>query len=232
MNNLQFFASKVRQVQNIPRYMRELPSYMRGVGRGTTVWGDQMLVPFPEFRSICEKGYIEGGEEAVFEYFNQHITASDTFFDIGANAGFYALLANSKGAQVHAFEPFPSTFALLAQNAHEPVHIYPYAISDSSGTVHMLKGERSGLNSVSDDGDLPVQAISLDEFNVIPTIMKVDVEGNEMKVFKGAEKMLRAHMPTIVVEGSPEVTVYLESLGYTSQLLGNAHSGNYLFIKK
>lgn len=227
-----FFLSKLTRVRDLPRYAMELPSYLRGVASATTVWGDAMLVPFPEFRSIQQKGYIEGGEEAVYEYFNKTLTDKDIFFDIGANAGFYALLANHKGARVHAFEPFPATFALLQKNARGGMQAHALAVSDTDGPLYMEKAARSGLNHLSEQGTVAVQSISLDRFPIVPTIMKVDVEGNEMRVFKGAEQMLRTHMPRIVVEGSPEATAFLTGLGYTATLLGNEHSGNYLFEKR
>lgn len=216
-------------IKNIPRYIKELPSYVRGVAPAVTVWGDHMRVPFPEFRSICQRGYIDGGEVDVYACLNANITDKDIFFDIGANAGFYSLLANHKGAEVHAFEPFPKAFALLKQNERGNIHSHQLALSDKAGTVYMEEGVRLGLSRVSDTGTVAVEAITLDTFPVIPTIMKVDAEGSDLRIFKGGEQMLRQHKPKIVAEGSPEAIAFLESLGYKATLLGSAHSGNHFF---
>ncbi len=234
MKNLYWVFSKLSRVKDIPRYIVELPSYLRGYACATTRWGDRMKVPFPEFRSIVEKGYITGhGEEGVYEYLDSHLTDNDIFFDVGANAGFYTLLANHRGARVYSFEPFPSTFEMLHGNVRtncneKRVTILPYAVSEHEGTVHMRKMHTAGVNLVSPDGNVPVQAISLDGFDVVPTVMKVDVEGHELSVFKGAQIMLRKHMPAIIAEVSPESRDYLVSLGYTATLLGKT---NYLFSR-
>ncbi len=229
MTTLSFIVSKLSRVRDFPRYVRELPAYIKGYATATTVWGERMLVPFPEFRSICERGYIDGNEVPVYEYIKSRIKPGDVFFDVGANAGFYSVLANHLGATVHAFEINSKTFKLLAANVRGNITAHHIGVSDSNAGALVQVGARPGLTHLSPDGTIPVKTISLDEFGIVPTVMKVDVEGHEIPVFKGAEKMLRAHMPDIVVEGSPEITAYLISLGYTVHPLGD--SGNDLFTK-
>lgn len=229
MTTLSSIASKFLRVRDFPRYARELPAYLRGNANATTQWGERMRVPFPEFRSICERGYIDGNEVPVYEYFKGRIKPTDVFFDIGANAGFYSVLANHLGAKVYAFEINPRTFALLAANARGNITAHHIGVSDSNAGALVKVGMQPGLTSLSPEGTIPVKTISLDEFGIVPTVMKVDVEGHEIPVFRGAEKMLRAHMPDIVVEGSPDITAYLISLGYELHPLGD--SGNDLFKK-
>ncbi|MCX6787581.1 MAG: FkbM family methyltransferase [Candidatus Kaiserbacteria bacterium] len=234
MKNLSWFISKLARVRDLPRYAFELSAYMRGYATAKTLWGDHMRVPFPEFRSIVQKGYITGhGEESVYAYFDSHLTGKDVFFDIGANAGFYTLLANHTGARVYSFEPFPTTFELLRENIErncDParVTLFPYAVSEHKGTLHMLEKHTAGINHISADGNIPVQTVTLDELQIVPTVLKVDVEGHEMSVFKGARTMLRKYMPVIVAEVSAESRDYLVSLGYKATLLGKT---NYLFTK-
>lgn len=222
--------SKLLNIKEYARYARELPDYVRGTARAKTVWGDSIRVPFPEFRSVVERGYIVGhGEEAVLDYLQTHLCDKDIFFDVGANAGFYTLLGAHKGAKTYAFEPFPSTFQLLQENVKgKDVQLFPYAVSDSSGERGMVAGANPGLNKVSDGGAVKVTSIALDEFDIVPTIMKVDVENHEMQVFKGAQRLISAHYPTIVAEVSDESKSYLESLGYSATLLGKT---NYLFTR-
>lgn len=221
--------SKLTNVREFPRYLRELPSYVRGVAKAKTLWGDEMLVPFPEFRSICVSGIIDSNEVAVYECLNKLLTKNDVFFDIGANAGFYSLLAASKGAEVHAFEIHPRTYKLLARNARGNMHTYHLGVSDHVGTARIKEGIRPGLTKLAPDGTIPVTTTALDEFGVVPTVMKVDVESHEIPVFKGAERMLKKYMPTIVVEGGPLITAYLTSLGYLYTPLND--NGNDLFRK-
>lgn len=234
MENFYWFLSKLVRWRDIPRYIAELPNYARGRALATTLWGDTMLVPFPEFRSVVQKGYITGhGEEAVYDYLHSQLTEKDTFFDIGANAGFYTLLASHRGARTYAFEPFPTTFEMLRKNVEKNcnagrVTIFQNAVSERKGPLLMVKEHTAGINHISPEGNVPVQAICLDEFDVIPTVMKVDVEGHEMSVFKGAQDVLKKYMPAVVAEVSPESRDYLISLGYKATLLGKT---NYLFTK-
>jgi FkbM family methyltransferase len=234
MKNLSWFLSKVARVRDLPRYVIELPAYVRGYATAQTLWGDRMRVPFPEFRSIVQEGYItDHGEESVYEFFNTHLTAQDVFFDVGANAGFYTLLANHRGARVYSFEPFPTTFEMLRGNVKnnctpDRVTLFQNAVSEHKGTLHMTEEHTAGINHISVDGNIPVQTISLDDFGIMPTVMKVDVEGHEMSVFRGAKNMLQRHMPIIVAEVSTESRDYLISLGYKATLLGKT---NYLFTK-
>jgi FkbM family methyltransferase len=218
------------RIKDFPRYVRELPDFLRGCATTKTKWGEDITVSFPEYRSIVEKGYITGhGEEAVYEYLNSHLSNKDIFFDIGANIGFYSLLGAHLGAKTYAFEPFPSTRSILIKNVNgKNVEVYPYAVSDKKGKLKMVTGRYPGLNKISENGKTEVESISLDEFGVIPTIMKVDVEDHEMDVFMGAKKLIEEHAPIIVAEVSPESSEYLVSLGYTATLLGKT---NYVFTR-
>jgi FkbM family methyltransferase len=222
--------SKLLNLKEFPRYTKELPYYIRGTASARTIWGDRIVVPFPEFRSIVDHGILLGhGEEKVFEYLNAHLSEKDIFFDIGANAGFYSLLAAHKGAQVHAFEPFPSVVALLVKNTKgKSIMVHSEAVSDINGRVCMEKGKRPGLNHVSANGTIEVSSIKLDDAQITPTVMKVDVEGHEMNVFRGAQNLLTHHHPIIIAEVNAESRDYLISLGYTATLLGKT---NYLFTK-
>lgn len=82
-----------------------------------------------------------------------------------------------------------------------------------------------------------------EKYQLIPHFLKVDVEGNELKVFKGAEAILKKHRPKILVEiearhiGKEQVmeTIhYLESLGYEGKIIQGTHfipSAKFTFEK-
>ncbi len=226
---------KLLQVKNYPRYIRWMPNYMTGVIKGKTIFGDTMIVTFPEFRCIKDKGILDAaGDIALTSYLWETLRGGDTFFDIGANAGWYALLAAHKGAKVHAFEPFPSTFKLLRKNCDgKNILTWNVAVSDSNETRYMKHDDRyanfSGWNTISPHGTVRVAATSLDQFAVIPTVIKIDVEGHEKEVLRGAQEMLKKHKPIVITENKGEAD-FLFSLGYTNmKLLGNERSTNYLF---
>jgi FkbM family methyltransferase len=134
----------------------------------------------------------------------------DTLFDVGANEGQTAvnLLREFPETQVFSFEPHPSTFAkLLVKFENNPrFHGVNVALGAEAGEVEMIEYPNSKINSlVSNAGfatryreggkSIPVKAMKLDVFceeNSIDNIvlLKIDTEGFELMVLRGAEKML------------------------------------------
>lgn len=231
MNNITWALAKLGNVRALPRYVRESYDFVRGIARAKTLWGDVMEVPFPEFRTLVENGYIAGnGEVGVYNYLSEHLSSKDVFFDLGANAGFYTLLGAHKGADTYAFEPFPSTFKLLEKNTRgKKVHLVNCAVSDKSGTLKMESHYWPGHNKISDHGTVEVRAIALDEFGVVPTVMKIDIEYHEIEALKGAANLIKEHKPIIVAEVSERSIEYLKGLGYHATCLGKV---NYLFTPR
>ena len=78
--------------------------------------------------------------------------------------------------------------------------------------VDMLRGIGQSLSTI----DVPVQVRRLDDFALAPTAIKIDAEGAEWSVLRGAEQTLRIHRPVLLVENGNwgQVTEYLASLGY------------------
>ncbi|HEY0546075.1 MAG TPA: FkbM family methyltransferase [Pyrinomonadaceae bacterium] len=132
--------------------------------------------------------------------------------DVGANAGGYALLfgqwAGSDGS-VFAFEPAPETFAGLCRhiemNALGKIVIpVQAAASDISATAEFRAIGSHGMNrlvtSAEDAGGqssiVEVPTVTLDEFcareNILPDLIKIDVEGFELAVLRGARETIKA----------------------------------------
>src|SRR5262245_34954127 len=130
-------------------------------------------------------------------------------YDVGANSGFYTLLAaRCVGARgrVHAFEPAPENLSFLrrhvALNRLSNTTINALAISDASGTLHFRRGPNRSTGRLDDAGDLEVKAMSIDDFVLIeghspPDVIKIDVEGGEARVLRGARGVLQAFRPTL-----------------------------------
>jgi len=161
------------------------------------------------------------------------VTPGMTVCDIGANAGFYTLgLARLVGehGRVLAFEPLPRNLAKIQQhlflNDVTNVTLSDCALSDVSGTLQFSEGDSDFTGRISTErGDLEVQSVRLDQFLEEqslsdPSLLKVDVEGAEVRVLQGAkELMLRAH-PVIVLAlhgASQKVQCFeiLRSFGYS-----------------
>lgn len=152
-------------------------------------------------------GFSLGTERAVVADFLGELRDDDVFYDVGANYGFYSCFAASVlgGDRVYAFEPYPSNVARLRTN-HElngtsDVHVVKKALSDSAGEVPFDTPSRyrtvtgtSGMRHANESG-YTVEAITGDAFcgrgDVSPpTVLKVDVEGAEMKVLQGCSRLL------------------------------------------
>lgn len=186
-------------------------------------------------------------EPHVAERLNELLTPGCTFVDVGASIGFYTVLGSRRvgaNGRVLAFEPGPQNLTLLYLNIHRNklgnVDARPLAISDRSGFLLYNREGDNGQIAPFDGGtdrlalsDL-VRSETLDDTLAGEEridVIKVDVEGAEGLVFRGAEKVLRQKRPRLVFEFSPpslEATSqqtgaalfdYLESLGYRFEMI-------------
>ena len=151
-----------------------------------------------------------------------------TAIDVGANIGNHTVfLAAIIGARVHAFEPCPANHALLSHNVaanrlDDMVTVHGCALGDAdgSGFIELRMPDNFGTTCVrSGAGDVPVRR--LDDIISEPVgLMKIDVEGAEAAVLRGAQRLIGTWLPDIFVEaGEPgafrEVAALLLTLGYT-----------------
>lgn len=159
-------------------------------------------IPF----KLVREGTYEPELDALFRAV---LRPGDIVFDVGANVGFFTLLAaalvGSRG-QVHAFEPNPGTFAALRHNVHlnigDQVRLHSCACSDTPGKVHLYFGQGvdSGLASLRQTSDLlkdtvVCRAITLDDYVTSQRVgkvrlLKMDIEGGELLALCGATGLL------------------------------------------
>jgi len=142
-----------------------------------------------------------------------------TVLEIGANIGTHTVpLARrlaSQGRRMQVFEPQPFIFqnlcANLALNGLDNVLAWPHACGESAGTLRFARqnygatGNFGGVSmdaAASDDDGVVVPCIVLDEFvGKDPiAVMKIDVEGFEIHVLRGAERLIDASRPVLYVE--------------------------------
>jgi FkbM family methyltransferase len=202
-----------------------------------TFWGDPMQVVFPAYRSIYQFGILDSWELIVQKTMIERLKEGDVFIDIGANVGFYTLLASTlvgDTGQVHAFEPTPSTFKILAENQQgkKNIHLNQLAIGPQEGEAILADFGllECGLNSMCilelegiPSEKITVKTMTLDAYckekDIAPTMIKVDVEGFEFDVLKGAVETLANAQPTLLLEVGAYATYaplfdFLASHGY------------------
>jgi FkbM family methyltransferase len=190
-----------------------------------------------QFHALYFSAFDAGYEPQATALMDLLASTDGVFYDIGSNWGWFSLTIASRSdfkGKVHAFEPFPSTYLDLANvinqaGIDDQVKCHNVALSDKSGQTFMRLPDhfQSGLASVDENasnGAKTVQTATLDSLAFDPpTLMKVDVESAEIKVFRGGAGFLAKHKPMILFENSrhpdnPSQTLdpilFLKELGY------------------
>ena len=230
-------------------------------GFPATVNADDFNLTY-EYGSRYEK--LRSYEPDIYLPYAASIRPGMTVFDIGAHVGLFSLAAAVRvgdSGRVVAFEPSPETLKVLRKHValngwNDRVTIMPAVVSDQSGTMTFYTYHDSMAASLSraNVAELNVQrpkkvtaitvpAVTVDEYcrdtGYNPDVLKIDVEGAEFRVLKGAEQTLRAHRPVIWCEIHPlqmhnlgddveSLTRYLADLGYVIEPIAEpGHMGIY-----
>ena len=132
----------------------------------------------------------------------------DLFVDIGAHVGTWAVRATRTFCRVVAIEPHPVFNRILrttvAMNKLSNISVISAILSDDSDEAlhacptNWTKNRR---------GDIRVPIRTLDSFGLKPTLIKIDTEGNEIRVLQGATQTLRAKPALVVETHSPEALI-------------------------
>jgi FkbM family methyltransferase len=154
----------------------------------------------------------------TFALYDRLLRPGDTALDVGANIGFHtaymAQLAGPAGC-VHAFEPNPALagrFAYIAGSvADGRVRFHAAAVGDRPGRATLHVADLSGLSSIRPDwmpqrvvDSVEVECTTLDEFAARAAVehirlLKIDVEGLEAAVFRGAAGLLKRRAADFIV---------------------------------
>jgi FkbM family methyltransferase len=177
----------------------------------------------------------------------------DVVLDVGAHIGTYTLrysrLVGSEGAVI-AFEPEPSNRRILRWNIRlnraQNVTVRSEALGDFHGKGRLKLSEFTGVHSftrTSDEihqtGEVLVPIITLDELNLDRVnLVKIDVEGYELAVLKGGEKMIKHFRPTMQIEvhqphgQNCETCNWLKSLGFSPTVTYDAGGAHWIEIRQ
>ena len=175
--------------------------------KGSKIYVNPAGLP-KSFRSTFQSYIISHSwEELTTEVFQKVVKEGDTVVDLGANIGYFTLLAarivGNKG-KVYAFEPEPLNYSLLTKNidlnGYENVVAVQKAISDATGKVRFFLDKKdTGAHTMYQHGTggefIEVESTTLDDFfadkGQTINVIKMDVEGAEMAALSGMDRTIK-----------------------------------------
>lgn len=198
----------------------------------------------------CGKAILKDGifEHSLIEWCQQYLSPNGTFIDVGAHMGTYSIILSPYCKHVYAFEAQGSTFEslnrgidankisnIIAENigigSKEEMLSLSHVSEDGGGSSLLTNiSDMTGLKTLSQE---TVEVVPLDSYEINNiNLIKIDVEGFELEVFKGAVKTLeRNNYPPIVFEAwsnewyqeqREELFDYARGLGYNVHKVGGS----------
>jgi len=212
------------------------------------------MIIIDKIKLVARAGKYKNRQDVVeIQYILDQVESGQTVFDIGAHKGGYLYhFVNKVGrsGKVYAFEPQTVLYNYLvrmkAAFKWDNVIIDHKALSDINGAASLYipanhgRPSSPGASIVSSEnfGDYKTEEITtetLDSYclknDIKPDFLKIDVEGNELKVFKGGMAVLSKYRPKILFECEErhigkekvlETFQFLESLGYKGKFIKGA----------
>lgn len=182
----------------------------------------------------CWLGNYENDKQSLFE---STMMPGDIVFDIGANVGFYTLLASElvgPGGHVYSFEPVPRNINFLKEhlrlNKVTNATIIERAVSETNGEAYFDDSPDNSMGRLAISGSRTVRTVTIDSLVSAgqlpgPDSLKIDVEGAEAQVLTGARATLQKFHPKIfLATHGPEVhrecCRLLRALGYRLDSIG------------
>jgi FkbM family methyltransferase len=233
---------RLRKVYHYSRKLRDLLRFRITVRDGRDSYE---FVPAAKGELLRYLGFFSK-EEGTIAWIKNTVHENDVFFDIGANVGLYSLYAarRAKNVRVYAFEPHKYNFVCLMDNissnrleqAITPIAVplgdkndvftLNYASKDSGSSQSQLGHKKMpGDRAFAPAFEEIVYAVTLDELVAkkavpMPTVVKIDVDGNEMPILHGMKEVLSApNKPrSVQVEANPgqkqEILAFMQPYGY------------------
>ncbi len=186
--------------------------------KAKTIWGGK--ISGYSSGSIGSIYYLGFQDPELTIFLIKSLKPGDIFIDAGSNIGYYSLLAKNlvdSMGKVYSFEPTPRTYSILKENVKLFSNIYPrqVALSDRVGVFDFIDyGPRFNVfntffkrkvNFLKNKGKvIKVRTETLDNFcikeDIVPTIIKLDVEGSESLLLKGTSMIISKYRPLLILE--------------------------------
>lgn len=216
------------------------------------------IIELPEMKICIRPGDLAvGATIAYYKTWEPHVTQAlqslltpgAVFIDIGANIGYFSLLAAplvGEQGTVIAFEPNPDNCFLLAHsiraNGYTNIHVLPYAVTERAETLGLFapfplsNGQIISFLEASGQKEKVahiIGSVALDDFlgDVERIdIIKMDIEGAEPQALRGMYRLLQLHRPSLITEFNPtaiEMTSHVTPESFLEQI---KESGFDLFL--
>ena len=203
---------------------------------------------------IKNKIFFEGVWEPILsEYVINNISSADVFYDIGANVGYFSILAAKANAKVLAFEPDPVNVERIWYhqkiNQLDKLEVNHMGIGEENKNLQfyrasILNNGQSGFINRNAVESMSVAVFTLDYLIYDqnfpkPNFLKIDTEGWELKVLKGATKLLTLDPPKTIIfewdgigensENVDSISQFLSQFNYQiTQILNDDHGHNHV----
>jgi FkbM family methyltransferase len=238
-----------------PTWQQAFARLSRGRGFTTSINEDVFQLDYAIGSRYARHGH-GAYEPSFYQPFVDRVKSGMVVFDIGAHVGLFTLGAAKRvgpRGRVFAFEPAPATFALLVQQIrlngwNDRVEAIRGVVSDVDGRIPFYAHGTSMAASLSRENlevlnperfatpaaRLEVASMTIDglclDRKVAPDVVKIDVEGAELRVLRGAADLLEVGRVVILCEIHPqqmancgssvaELGSFLEKVGYSIQRL-------------
>ena len=237
------FASLSRKVVRIP---------LRAIPRGTVL--PVLSGPLRGARWVVGAGthgcWLGTYEPQTRHWLQAVLGPGKVFFDIGANVGFFTLLGSrivGEAGAVVAFEPLPENLGALKVhvrlNGARNVNVVAAAVSDRAGRERFGPVDNPAMGGRAPEGSIEVVTVALDDLvreGAVrrPDVLKIDVEGAELRVLAGARRTLEEARPAIVLSAHgwqlfDTCRDLLRQVGYEVHLAKDGpDDGDYLLVAR
>ena len=222
------------------RALRWQAGYRMGARRALVEVAGTRLYAYPGSTGATGLLYVGLPEWDEMNFMLRYLRPADHFGDVGANIGSYTLLASAShpGVRVTAVEPGEPALTRLRENlalngldGFSGVKVAAVAVGDSEGTVRFTRGRdtinRIALGGDGDSVEVPITTLDALFSDDPPALIKVDVEGAEDRVVRGAARLLSGERPPVLLlewidEVAGEFGVTGES--FEARLAGHGYS--------
>jgi len=187
--------------------------------------------------SVDQPTYEQRHRDSILKF----IPNKETFVDVGANLGIWSIAMSPFFKRIISFEPSPRNRECLEQNLKDRAEIRPYAVSNTNGVAYFSDAVKNcgdsklvSSNSPMKRKQYEVNVVTLDNQNITDcSLIKIDVQGHELPVVLGAEKIITEQQPWVIFEINEdidEICKFFENKNY--DMIINKSKRVFIFAPK